>query len=49
MSDIHEVFTIGSIVSCKTVFQEEIRGEVLAFEPSIHTIILSEFIFTSHP
>lgn len=36
-----EVFNIGSSVSCMTCFDEELQGEVLAFDPHVKLLTLS--------
>ncbi|RXG68274.1 Protein LSM12-like protein B [Armadillidium vulgare] len=40
-NDCFNVFNVGSIVSCKTCFNEDVQGEVLAYDPTINTILLS--------
>ena len=37
----NEYFNIGSIVNCKTCFNEEIQGEVLAFDQHVKILTLS--------
>ena len=42
MADTHsEYFNIGSIVKCTTCFNEEIKGEVLAFDQQVKILTLS--------
>lgn len=41
MAGVNECFSIGSIVSCKTCYNKEIEGEVLAFDPQTKMLILS--------
>ena len=36
-----EWFSIGSVVACKTCFNKEVEGEVLAFDPQTKMLILS--------
>lgn len=36
-----DCFTIGSIVICKTCYNQEIEGEVVAFDPQSKMLILS--------
>lgn len=38
-----EFFTIGSTVSCTTCFDQNIEGEVLAFDQNTKMLILSEY------
>jgi len=40
MAGVNECFSIGSIVSCKTCYNKEIEGEVLAFDPQTKMLIL---------
>jgi len=40
MAESQECFTIGSTISCKTCFNEEIKGEVLAFDHQVKILIL---------
>ncbi|XP_055370939.1 LSM12 homolog A [Condylostylus longicornis] len=40
MSGASECFSIGSIVACKTCFNETVEGEVLAFDPNTKMLIL---------
>nr|QBH72794.1 hypothetical protein [Franklinothrips vespiformis] len=40
MAGVSECFSIGSIVACKTCYQKEIEGEVLAFDPQTKMLIL---------
>lgn len=40
MAGLSDCFSIGSIVSCKTCYSEDIEGEVVAFEPHTKTLIL---------
>ncbi|GBP95638.1 Protein LSM12 homolog A [Eumeta japonica] len=37
---VSDCFTIGSIVACKTCYNEDIEGEVLAFDPHTRMLIL---------
>jgi hypothetical protein len=41
MAGVNECFSIGSIVACKTCYNKEIEGEVLAFDPQTKMLILS--------
>lgn len=41
MAGVSDCFGIGSIVSCKTCYNKEIEGEVLAFDPQTKMLILS--------
>ncbi|XP_046995244.1 protein LSM12 homolog [Schistocerca americana] len=40
MAGVNEWFGIGSIVVCKTCYNKEIEGEVLAFDPTTKMLIL---------
>lgn len=40
MSVVADCFTIGSTVACKTCYNEDIEGEVLAFDPQTKMLIL---------
>ncbi|XP_076030034.1 protein LSM12-like [Oratosquilla oratoria] len=40
MADSSEYFNIGSFVSCKTCFREELQGEVLAFDSHVKILTL---------
>ncbi|GLG96307.1 hypothetical protein R5R35_012284 [Gryllus longicercus] len=40
MAGVNECFSIGSIVVCKTCYNKEIEGEVLAFDPQTKMLIL---------
>ncbi|XP_021941741.1 protein LSM12 homolog isoform X1 [Zootermopsis nevadensis] len=42
MAGVNECFSIGSIVACKTCYNKEIEGEVLAFDPQTKMLILTE-------
>lgn len=41
MAGVSECFNIGSVVACKTCYEKEIEGEVLAFDPQTKMLILS--------
>lgn len=41
MAAVSEIFSLGSIVWCRTCYDAEIEGEVLAFEPQNKILILS--------
>lgn len=41
MADSSECFNIGSTVSCVTCFDEELQGEVLAFDSHVKLLTLS--------
>lgn len=41
MSGFNECFNIGSIVFCRTCYQKELEGEVLAFDAPTKILILS--------
>lgn len=41
-----DYFSIGSTVACKTCYNQEIEGEVLAFDPQTKMLILS-ILYTS--
>lgn len=41
MAGVGDCFGIGSIVACKTCYNKEIEGEVLAFDPQTKMLILS--------
>lgn len=41
MAGVSDCFGIGSIVYCKTCYNKEIEGEVLAFDPQTKMLILS--------
>lgn len=41
MAGVSDCFGIGSIVACKTCYNKEIEGEVLAFDPQTKMLILS--------
>lgn len=41
MAGMSEYFGIGSIVVCKTCYNKDIEGEVLAFDPQTKMLILS--------
>ncbi|KAG8236131.1 hypothetical protein J437_LFUL001609 [Ladona fulva] len=40
MAGVNECFSIGSVVACKTCYNKEIEGEVLAFDPQTKMLIL---------
>ncbi|XP_067012667.2 protein LSM12 homolog A [Anabrus simplex] len=40
MAGVNECFSIGSVVVCKTCYNKEIEGEVLAFDPQTKMLIL---------
>jgi len=40
MAGVSDCFGIGSIVACKTCYNKEIEGEVLAFDPQTKMLIL---------
>ncbi|KAG7210798.1 hypothetical protein KM043_012289 [Ampulex compressa] len=40
MAGANDCFSIGSTVACKTCYEEEIEGEVLAFDPQTKMLIL---------
>lgn len=40
MAAVSEIFSLGSIVWCRTCYDTEIEGEVLAFEPQNKILIL---------
>ena len=41
-SDGNEYFSVGSLVSCKTCYNQVIEGEVLAFDQPTKMLILSK-------
>lgn len=41
MAGVSDWFSIGSTVACKTCYNKEIEGEVLAFDPQTKMLILS--------
>lgn len=41
MAGVSDYFSIGSTVACKTCYNQEIEGEVLAFDPQTKMLILS--------
>lgn len=41
MAAVSECFSIGSTVACTTCFNQNIEGEVLAFDPLTKMLILS--------
>ncbi|KAL2749965.1 protein LSM12 [Vespula maculifrons] len=41
MAGVSDCFSIGSTVACKTCYNKEIEGEVLAFDPQTKMLILS--------
>lgn len=41
MAAVSECFSIGSTVACTTCFNQNIEGEVLAFDPNTKMLILS--------
>ena len=41
MAGVNECFSIGSIVACRTCYNKDIEGEVLAFDPQTKMLILS--------
>lgn len=43
-----DCFNIGSVVSCRTCFQKEIEGEVLAFDSQTKILILSILCIILH-
>lgn len=45
MAESIDCFNIGSIVNCKTCFNDELQGEVLAYDSEINTILLSILFF----
>jgi len=42
MADGQEYFSVGSLVSCKTCYNQVIEGEVLAFDQPTKMLILSK-------
>uniref|UniRef100_A0A0P4W0K4 Uncharacterized protein n=1 Tax=Scylla olivacea TaxID=85551 RepID=A0A0P4W0K4_SCYOL len=40
MAESNECFNIGSTVTCKTCFNEDLQGEVLAFDPHVKLLTL---------
>lgn len=41
MAESNECFNIGSTVNCKTCFNEDLQGEVVAFDPHVKLLTLS--------
>lgn len=41
MAAVLDYFTIGSTVWCRTCYNAEIEGEVMAFDPQVKILILS--------
>lgn len=41
MAGASDYFSIGSTVACKTCYNQDIEGEVLAFDPQTKMLILS--------
>lgn len=41
MAGVSDYFSIGSTVACKTCYEKEIEGEVLAFDQQTKMLILS--------
>lgn len=48
MTNISDCFNIGSIVACRTCYQKNIEGEVLAFDAQTKILILS-ILFIRYP
>ncbi|XP_066144178.1 protein LSM12 homolog B-like [Euwallacea fornicatus] len=40
MAAVSDIFTVGSIVWCRTCYNAEIEGEVMAFDPQNKTLVL---------
>lgn len=45
MAAVGDCFTVGSIVSCTTCFDQNIEGEVLSFDQQTKMLILSMLFF----
>lgn len=41
MAAVSDFFSLGSIVWCRTCYNKEVEGEVLAFDPQTKILILS--------
>lgn len=48
MAAVSDFFSIGSVVWCRTCYNKDIEGEVLAFDPQTKILILS-ILFTVCP
>ncbi|KAJ8917289.1 hypothetical protein NQ315_002307 [Exocentrus adspersus] len=42
MAAVSDFFSLGSVVWCRTCYNKEVEGEVLAFDPQTKILILSE-------
>lgn len=49
MAGASDYFSIGSTVACKTCYNQEIEGEVLAFDPQTKMLILSILFLSTSP
>ncbi|XP_071543077.1 protein LSM12 isoform X2 [Panulirus ornatus] len=49
MAESNECFNIGSTVSCKTCFNEELQGEVVAFDPHVKLLTLKAAASSGRP
>nr|QBH72786.1 hypothetical protein [Carausius morosus] len=49
MAAVNECFSLGSTVACKTCFNQEIEGEVLAFDPQTKMLILKRPASNNRP
>lgn len=47
MAAVLDYFSIGSIVWCRTCYNTEIEGEVMAFDPQVKILILSILLLVS--
>lgn len=41
MAAVSDFFSIGSVVWCRTCYNKDVEGEVLAFDPQTKILILS--------
>lgn len=41
MAAVSDFFSLGSVVWCRTCYNKEVEGEVLAFDPQTKILILS--------
>lgn len=48
MAAVSDFFSIGSVVWCRTCYNKDVEGEVLAFDPQTKILILS-ILFSTCP
>lgn len=46
MAAVSDCFSLGSTIWCRTCYDKEVEGEVVAFDPQSKFLILSILFFT---